>query len=143
MSSPYNNIETKAELAFLRHINTIGTRISGVTIHAGVDPSNLPLPYVVANAIGAEEHIFGSGQYAVELDIDIVSSADDTTADTHRQRVAYVRDELANDWVSISLSGYVTDFTAVGVVLQKSLQTIEDRHWITSIPMIIHCRPSD
>ena len=143
MAAPFSDIETKAELAMVRHLNSIGSSLAGVTIHAGVDPANLPLPAIVCNVASADEQIKFTGQYAVEVSIMVLDNADDTSAATHRERIARVRDELSNDWIGASLSGHVADFSAVGVVLQESSQAIEDRHWIATIPVLVHCRPSD
>jgi hypothetical protein len=148
MSSPYSNIETKAEIAVKNHVTGIATRIPGVTVYSGIDSLNLEsseikLPCVVANATGSEETIFQSGQYAVEMTVEVISSADDTTAAKHRERVAYIRDEFANDWAALSLSSQVSDFMAAAVVLQKTEQDVDERRWVTSIGMLIHCRPSD
>lgn len=148
MSAPYSNIETKVELAAKAHVQTITTKIPGVNFYAGVDSLNLDhsiikFPAVIANADSSDEKIFKTGQYAVDLIMEVISSADDTTAAKHRERVAWVRDQFSNTWVGASLSTYVTDFTAVGVVLQKASQATADKHWITKIPMIVHCRPSD
>lgn len=150
MSSPYSNIETKCELAVKSHILGISNRMSGVSIYAGVDSqaserSTLIFPAVIAHAEGAEEYPLLSGQYIVDLVVEVLSSAEDTTAATHRERVAYVRDEFANDWVHNSLSGYLSDFTVVnrGVILQPSSKETQDRNWQTNIPMKIYCRPSD
>lgn len=148
MAAPYSNIETKCELAFQRHLNTIASRIAGVTIHAGVESADLPLPCVVVATQSADEHIKFSGQYSVDVEIIIMSNADDTAPALHRQRVAYVRDELSVDWIGASLNTYVTDFTVAGavstwgVILENASQSVDDRHWITTIPLTVHCRPS-
>jgi hypothetical protein len=148
MAAPYSNIETKCELAAKGHIESIVTRIPGVFIYAGVEslnlePSEVKYPCVIAHAESAEEHIYGTGQYAVELVIEVISSADDTTAAKHRERVAYIRDEFANDWIGASLSAEVSDFKVVGVILGKATQETDERAWQTNMPMTLHCRPSD
>jgi len=148
MSAPYSDIETKAELAVVRHLNGIASLISGVTIHPGVDPSNLNMPCIVANCLGAEEYPKFTGNYKVELQVEIMSQADDTTAAVHRSRVARVRDEFANDWVGASLNTHVTDFTVAGgkstwgVIMGQSESSLDESHWVTRIPFEIFCRPS-
>ena len=144
MSLPYSDIETKVELAAVRHLNGIVTsRLAGITVHPGLDDADLHLPNVVCQATSAEEHIYNTGNYAVDLQLKVSSIISDTTPTVHRQRVAYVRDEFANDWVGASLSSQgVTDFTAIAVILEKSSRTIIDDHWTTTIPIVVHCRPS-
>jgi len=144
MSLPYSNIEEKCETAAARHLNGIvASRLVGVTVRAGLDNATLPLPNVVCLATGAEEHIYASGNYVVDLSVEIQSSIADSTPSQHSARVAAVRDEFMNDWVGASLSNQgVTDFSAVGVVTQRESRQINDDHWTTIIPMNIYCRPS-
>jgi len=148
MSAPYSNIETKCELAVKAHIERITTRIPGVNVYAGIESLNLDsntvrVPCVVAFSEGCEEYPPISGQYTVDMKVEVMSNANDSTAATHRERVAWIRDEFANTWISISLSQSISDFTAAGVVLQPSTQEFQDTNWVTNIPMKIYCRPSD
>lgn len=148
MSAPYSNIETKCEVAVKTHMQGIIHRIPGVNIYAGVESSNLEsniieLPCLIANAEGSEEYPPLTGQYIVDLILEVRSSAEDTTAAKHRDRVAYVRDEFANTWVSMSLSQAISDYTCAGVVLDRATQEQVERAWQTNIPMKLYCRPSD
>lgn len=143
-----SDIETKCELALVRHLNGIAPLISGITIHAGVDPSTLSAPYIVCNSINCDEEIKFTGNYAVDLDIEIVSIAHDTTAAQHRDRIARIREEIANDWVGASLNAHVSDFTVAGgpvwgVVIENSETMSDAEHWMTKMSLLIHCRPSD
>lgn len=143
MSAPFNDIEYKTELAMVRHLNQISSRVSGVTMHAGLDNSEYLLPCIVAAAQSATEHIYGSGNYAVDLDIIIASNANDTTPAVHRQRVAYVRDEISNSWVGASMSSHVDDYCVAGVIWEQSTHEEDESTWVTKIPLKVHCRPSD
>jgi hypothetical protein len=139
--SGVSNIETKAEQAVVLYLQ-LDADLSEINIQGGVESANLKTPYIVANCTGAEEHIYGTGQYAVTLDLEIKSIVDDTFPEVHMATVAAVRDQFANDWSAISLSTMVPAFTVVGVIMEPSSQKIDGRGWQTNIPVLLHCRPS-
>ena len=142
MSTTENDIEAKAELAVVRHLAGISAAIGPIDIHPGVQVTELTLPWIVVAAQGAEETIFGTGQYAVNLEIELRNNMDDTTAAAHRAKMGAIRDEFANSWVGASLSAGVSQFTAVGIVKGTSKMTVEDREFVSVFPLTLHCRPS-
>lgn len=149
MSAPYGDIENKVEQAIVRHLNGIASNIAGVTIHPSVDTSSLALPHVVAQTLSAEEYPKFSGNYTVEVEVQISSSANDNTAAQHNSRVARIRDEFTNDWVGASMSAHVADFAVHGepgnwgVIVGSGDRTQEDKRFIHRLPLTIFCRPSD
>lgn len=138
-----SDIENKVELAALRHLNACAAFLSGVSMYSGANGGDKSVPNIVCNAAGAENYPLFTDCYWVDLEIVVESQADDTTSGTHGQRVGYVRDQFNNDWAGLSLSGFVSDFAAMGVVLDRSNQTEKERSWITTIPVRIWCKSSD
>lgn len=142
-----SNIETKTELAAVRHLNGISSLIGGITILPGVNAGDMDAPAVVCAVRSAEQSIIGpkgfTGDQACELHIILMTNANDTSASTHQSRVAYLREEFFNDWVGTSLSAHVSDYRVVGIVPGPSTQEIEESTWITDMEFQVHCRPSD
>jgi hypothetical protein len=140
--STENDIEAKAELAVVRHLAGISTAIGPIDIHPGIQTTEIIKPSIIVAAQGAEETIYGTGQYAVDLEIELRTSMDDTTDTAHRAKMGAIRDEFANSWVGASLSAGVSQFTACGVVKGTSKMTVEDRDFVSVFPLKVHCRPS-
>jgi hypothetical protein len=140
--STENDIEAKAELAVVRHIAGISGIMGPIDIHPGILTEEKTLPWIVVAATGSEETVYNTGQYAVELELELRTNMDDTTGDQHRAKFGRIRDELANDWVGASLSAGVSLFSCVGVVRGGYKMAVEDREMVTTHQLTLHCRPS-
>lgn len=137
-----SDIEFVVEHAIVGHLNQSASRMTGVTIRCGLEGDDRPLPCIVVSATGSEESIPMSGNYEVEVDVEIHSSANDTTKTDHRQRAAIVREEFNNTWIGASLSARESNFHVNGVVLGRATVERHDDVWQHTIPLRIWCRPS-
>lgn len=137
------DIENKCERAVVYHLNQSAALLSGVTILTGVNPGALEVPCIIASVSGSEENPTFSGNYMVDMDILVRSNADDETRETHNTRVGVVREQLMAEWAGTSLSGHLTNFTALAVVAGRNATKMVDRSWETTVGIRLPCRPSD
>ena len=87
--------------------------IPGVTVHKGVTPEVKVLPMVTiygesarpAAALGSHPY----GNYEVTISVRVISSADDETLDTHRERVQDVINAMSDTAAIKALWTYSTD----------------------------------
>jgi len=97
MSVPFFSARTVIENKLTPYLAGL---LPGVAVHKGVTPEIKTLPMVTVYAESAKPaESLGSrplGNYNVTISIRVISSADDETLDTHRDRVQSVVNAMAN-----------------------------------------------
>ena len=110
MSIPFYSARTMVENKLAPYLTT---NVPGVTVHKGVTPEIKVLPMVTVYAESARPvAALGShpyGNYEVTISVRVISSADDETLDTHRERVQDVINALSDIDGLQALWTYSTD----------------------------------
>ena len=110
MSIPFYSARTMIENKLAPYLVA---NIPGVTVHKGVTPEVKVLPMVTiygesarpAAALGSHPY----GNYEVTISVRVISSADDETLDTHRERVQDVINAMSDTAAIKALWTYSTD----------------------------------
>ena len=110
MSAPFYSARTIVKNKLAPYLTT---NVPGVTVHKGVTPEIKVLPMVTLYAESASPvaalGTYPLGNYEVTISVRVISSADDETLDTHRQRVQEVINALADITAIKALWDYPTD----------------------------------
>lgn len=105
----YNDLTSKLEAACKALVDAIG--LAGVTVNTGVETDTLITPYIICGVRGTgSEEIIGTGLFRLGGAITVASSADDSTLEDHRSRVATVFDTFMDSDIAINLSSAIPDF---------------------------------
>lgn len=110
MSIPFYSARTMIENKLAPYLVA---NIPGVTVHKGVTPEVKVLPMITvygesarpAAALGSHPY----GNYEVTISVRVISSADDETLDTHRERVQDVINVMSDIDAIKALWTYSTD----------------------------------
>lgn len=110
MSIPFYSARTMIENKLAPYLVA---NIPGVTVHKGVTPEVKVLPMITvygesarpAAALGSHPY----GNYEVTISVRVISSADDETLDTHRERVQDVINAMSDIDAIKALWTYSTD----------------------------------
>ena len=120
MSSPYNNVDAKLELAVKEVIeessfwSTYSTDYDALT---GINDGAFEKNGIVCYAESSEERLVGTGLWSVRMVVDIRSNVDATSsATTHRTLLANIRDLFMDDGITTTLDATDQTIRTSGVV---------------------------
>lgn len=127
----------------------VSSGITGValgSIVAGIDQDSLPGPPRIVcqceEAATKDGQQF-SGNWLADLQIRVVSNADDTTLDVHFERAGEVFSKFRTDTIAEDLSNAYPNFSVYGVVPTRQTFGLEGRSWVATHRFDIHCCGSD
>lgn len=131
-----------ALLAWLNASFSTATEFSGVTLSKGQTTDSVALPLVsVVCDDAAEEEVPGVGLYRVTAAFVVLTSMDDTSAESaHRERADLIANRIEDhaglrSW--LNTSGRVHVF---GFGLTRSRHEVQDRHFVDRLEAEIHLR---
>ena len=147
----YNNITNKLEQAARDYLRGVGLElVDAANIHMGLSADELSTPYVACVCQSADVEEIYDGNWSADLELQVVSSAEDYTSDQHRALAA----EIFSWWfidkteLETNLSAALENFTAQFVMPRR--QTYElvssekgDRRWESKLLLTVKCCGSD
>lgn len=147
MSAPYDDLQCKTEAALKARVDTVsltnrGDALSFVGLDCDIE---LPKPRIECHAEEGPEDPVESGNFWLDCTIAVISDAN-LALSVHRSRCKYVFDAFAVDFDTLrtALSGYVSDFTVIGVRNRTKENQIKEGVAVkTAIRMELLCCPSD
>ena len=149
MPAPWNCLQLKTEEALKSVIDTDTTltQRGDASVYTALSTGTLALPAVVVEAGSGDEHPWSSGNFNVDCEVKVFSSADPkvpATLAAHRSRTGYVMDAVMNGTLADDLTSAVSDFTCFGVVSRSLLpEARDDRHMISGMRLRLYCAPSN
>lgn len=121
-----------------------GPGLAGVGLHRGSENEELTLPYIAMLAETSEERQpRGSGNYSVNVKIELFTSSDDKTRDQRIALTDALIELLSEDGLSVTMSQYAQDFRVFGVLMGGHGQKILGRSHCYTIDIQLHCCNSD
>lgn len=137
MSSPYNNVDSKLELAVkevLTEASWWSTYSSVYDVHPGINDGAFEKNGIICYAESAEERSNLSGIWVVRINIEIRTNVDPTNAaSTHRTLLAKVRDLFLDSTLPTTLDATDQDIRTSGVSGFRLSQSVEDRFIVGAI----------
>lgn len=137
MSSPFNNIDSKIELA----VKEIITEASWWSTYSatydalpGITDGAFDKNGIVCFAESAEERSNLSGIWVVRINVEVRTNVDPTNAaSTHRTLLARVRDLFLDSDLPATLDATEQDIRTSGVSAFRTGQNVEDRFLVGSV----------
>lgn len=160
--SATNDILQRCPLAIATHLRTLadasslGDLVSTSIFAQGergpagtsatAEESSTPLPKVVVVARTAKPH-FASGNWLVDVDVEVHSDGDSATAAAdHAARVGVVTDVFLTNppgEIHTTLSAALADFTVLGLMLRSATHGVAGRRQVYGLGLEILCCCSD
>ena len=116
--------------------------ISGLTGFAGQSASTHSRPALICKAEQGDEFPQGSGNFNMQLTLQVQSSADDTTLAAHRNFFASVVDLFTDSTITTGLSALV-DFHAIGTFNPRFNEEMQDRAYVSELAITVYCCGTD
>lgn len=117
--------------------------VSALTGFAGQSSEAHSRPALICKAEQGEEFPQGSGNFNLDLTLQVQSQADDTPIATHRDYFGQVVDIFTDSTVAAGLSGTSTNFFAMGVFNPRFRSEVQDRAFISELTITVYCCASD
>ena len=137
MASPYNNVDSKLELAIKEVIeessfwSTYSTDYDALT---GINDGAYEQNGIVCFAESAEERLVGTGLWSVRMVVEIRSNVDAaSSATTHRTLLANIRDLFMDDGITTTLDATDQTIRTSGVFGYRFTQGVEDRFLVGAV----------
>lgn len=108
-----------------------------VTAFAGFDENEQIVPRCVIIARNGSEFPQGSGNFTLNVTVQVISKADDTTIQEHRNLCSQVIGKFSEDDFASQLA--TADFYCFGMSNRTCNETIEDRAWLTELSFDAYC----
>lgn len=141
MGAPYNNLLTKLEAAAEAYY--AATVTSPLTTFTGIEDATRTVPNVTFIATQGSEFPQGSGNFTVTLQMQVVTSIDETTIANHKTYVARAFDAFMMDDLSTQLSAQATDFFVLGVNNPRISERTEARLQISELELDCYACATD
>jgi len=138
MSDIFTNTENALKLVF-------GAGTLATNVYTGISAETLLPPYVVCSCNRADEHPPYSNNYNTEVEIFVVSAADDGLG-AHQTRVGAVRSIMGSGTIAADLTSYGTDYHAFGAHTLRLSPTVfdaDERLWSTTLGLSIYSCAKD
>jgi len=153
MAAPFHFIKRKVEDGFAAVLTFLaGSNLSGVALVKGLAGSALSTPRVEIIAHTATPEIIGdtvTGNWMVELTVNVITEYSDTTRAVHASNCGYVEDVIMRDDIpsQINTTGEVTDFTvfngAMGWLPGASTDLVNgDDEYMSQYDVTVYCAPT-
>jgi hypothetical protein len=116
--------------------------ISGLTGFTGQSAATQSRPALICRAEQGDELPQGTGNFNMQLTLQVQSSADDTQLASHRNFFASVVDLFTDSTVATGLSA-LTDFHAMGTFNPRFNEEIQDRAYVSELTITVYCCATD
>jgi hypothetical protein len=110
-----------------------------ITVFTGLSADEQVMPRAIVSAMTGREQPQGSGNFMVDLAVQVLSKADDSTIEEHRTLCISTIGLLVQDDVAAQLSSIVPDFHVFGFTNRTHREVIEDRAWVTEFSAEFYC----
>ena len=117
--------------------------IGNLTPLAGQSSETQLMPAVILKAERGEEFPQGSGNFNMELTIQVESQADDIPLETHRGFFAWVVDLFTDSAIAANLSALAAEFHVLGVLNPKFAEDVQERAFSSELTLTAYCCASD
>lgn len=143
----HNNVCQKAEAAIVALLKTkdlgsipVANVFAGMSLGVNEDPTaeqdTNPLPRVTVHADGGEESIPNTGNFGVQITVNVESNADDDNG-LHTEDAGAVFDHIVTDSFAEDIA--TADFTCLGVVFGSLSSGRDGRKWRSTLSLTAHC----
>ena len=129
------DLPQKLESAAKELINGAGL----ITVFTGICADEQTTPRAIVAAMSGREMPQGSGNFTVDLTVQVLSKADDSTIEEHRALCVSTIGLLMQDDIASQLSASVPDFHVFGFTNRTCREFIEDRAWVTEFSAEFYC----
>ena len=110
-----------------------------ITVFAGFDENDQIVPRCVIIGRNGNEFPQGSGNFTINCTVQVISKADDSTVQEHRNLCQSVIGKFNEDDFASQLSSQVSDFHCFGFSNRTANEYIEDRAWVTEFSFDAYC----
>ena len=117
--------------------------ITGLTGFTGQSAATHSRPAMIAKAEQGDEFPQASGNFNMQLTLQVQSEADSTTLATHRGYFGGVVDLFTDSAIAANLSAQATDFFAMGVFNPRYSHDVKERAFISELMITVYCCGSD
>lgn len=115
-----------------------------LTVFTGQSAETMVLPAALCHCSGGDEFPQDSGNYDLQLDVMVMSNADDSTLSQHRSLCNSVLAVFNDANTASNLSSQASDFHVIGVKSRSASSTNrEDDHWVTTMHFNAYCCLTD
>ena len=110
-----------------------------ITVFTGLSADEQVTPRAIVSAMTGREQPQGSGNFMVDLTVQVLSKADDSTIEEHRALCVSTIGLFMQSDVASQLSSIVPDFHVFGFTNRTHREVIEDRAWVTEFSAEFYC----
>ena len=116
--------------------------ITGLVGFSGQDASTHSRPALICKAEQGDEFPQGSGNFNMQLTLEVQTSADDNTLAEHRSFFASTVALFTDSTVASGLSG-LADFHVIGVFNPRFSSDVQERAYISQLILTVYCCATD
>lgn len=117
----------------------IDAEASGVTCLTGMTAENKVTPSITVTAASGPETPQNSGNFNLQLGIEVRSNATDRPLIEHRALCAAILGVMSEDDLATQLSTAEAEFHAFGISNRAASETVEEGAWATTLTMDVYC----
>lgn len=117
--------------------------VGNLTAFAGQSSGTQSRPALICKVERGEEFPQGTGNFNLELTLQVQSQADDTGLDIHRGLFAWIVDLFTDSGVAATLSGLLPDFHVLGIFNPRFSEDVQDRAFSSELTLTAYCCASD
>ena len=110
-----------------------------ITVFTGLSADEQVTPRAIVSAMTGREQPQGSSNFMVDLTVQVLSKADDSTIEEHRALCVSTIGLFMQSDVASQLSSIVPDFHVFGFTNRTHREAIEDRAWVTEFSAEFYC----
>ncbi len=136
------DLPQKLEAAGRALIEAMGVSVGAapVLVFTGTDDSTKTLPHALVVAQNGPEFPQGSGNFTLQLSVELRLSADDTSVAQQRTAAGIVLGVFMSDDLATELGAATSDFGVFGISNRLAGGSrIEDRQWVSELSMDVYC----
>lgn len=117
----------------------IDAEATGVTCYTGLTAEEKTTPRITVVALNGPETPQGSGNFNLNLSVEVRSNATDKTLAEHRTLCATVLGVMSEDDIADQLSGAEDAFHAFGFSNRQAQEAVDDGAWVTTLSADVYC----
>lgn len=110
-----------------------------ITVFTGLCADEQVTPRAIVSAMTGREQPQGSGNFMVDLVVQVLSKADDSTIEEHRALCISTIGLFMQTDIAAQLSSIVPNFYVFGFTNRNHREAIEDRAWVTEFSAEFYC----
>lgn len=115
------------------------TSETAVTVFTGLSQEEKALPSVTIAVLSGQEFPQDSGNFSMNVAVEVRSNADETDLVAHRQFCEDALEPVMQDDTADQLSQQNEDLGVMGISNRQSRERVEDRTWVTDLSFDAYC----